>query len=280
MIQPLEGTFSSFDGRKLFYRYYLRKESRATLVILHGHGEHSGRYENFFPLLESLNISIAVYDFRGHGRSEGPEVFISNFNEYLNDVTSFVSFLEKEYGLSGKILLLGHSIGGLTAVYWALQHPQKIRGLVLSSPCLGLRLPNFLIQFNSLLNRMCPTLLYQNPVYPPHLTHNTEEVKTYRKDAYIKRKMSVSLLAESLKWMRQLESVPSFEFPFPVFILMAGLEKVVDAEKTCLFFDKLKAPHKEIKVFEGFYHEIFNELGQEKVFDALKANLQKALSFS
>ncbi len=269
--QVFQGTFPSHDHLKLFYRFFpAPRAGQDTFVILHGHGEHTGRYEKFASMLENENLAIATFDSRGHGRSEGPEVYVEHFEDYVEDVSSFVRFLEEKFHV-GKILLFGHSIGGLVAIQWALRFPKKIRALILSSPCLGLRMPKWLMAFNAFLNAWCPRLVYQNPVYPPHLTHNPKEVEAYRNDRLVKRKMSVRLLHEMLSSIDRLEVSTAIRFSFPVTILMADdLEKVVDPAKTKLFFQKVQAPAKEIKTFPGFYHEIFNELGQEKAFDALR----------
>ena len=161
-------------------------------------------------------------------------------------------------------------MGGLVAVQWVLRPSVKINALILSSPFLGLRLPRFLIQFNNLMNQFFPKFNYQNPVYPPHLSHNPEEIKAYKQDPLIQRRMSVRLLHESMLAMERLAAIPSFQFSFPLYVLTAGMEKVVDGDRTRAFFDKVQAPAKEMKVFEGFYHEIFNELDQQKAFQALK----------
>ncbi len=77
-----------------------------------------------------------------------------------------------------------------------------------------------------------------------------------------------------IKYGNLIEAKDHIEVPFPVYVLMAGLEKVVDKERTMRVFERIKAPKKNLQTFEGFYHEIFNELGQEKVFDALIACLR------
>lgn len=268
------GHFFSDDGLRLHYRFHRNPDAERTLVIMHGHGEHAGRYEKFASILAAERLSIAVYDARGAGKSEGREVYVETLEDYLRDLTAFMRHLGDHLS-DQPIVLLGHSLGALVSMHWALRFPHKITRLILSSPCFGIRLPSPLILMNDFLNRFVPALVYQNPVYPPHLTHNPEEVENYKKDLLIKRKISVRLLSEMIRYGNLVDSEPDIDFPFPVFFLMAGLEKVVDKERTLRIFDRIKAPNKKIRIFEGFYHEIFNELGQEKVFEALKGCLSQ-----
>lgn len=274
-MQRSEGTFPSFDGTKLYYRFFTEPCAEDLLLILHGHGEHGGRYEKFAKELEGERVSIAIHDVRGQGRSGGREVYVEHFEDFVKDVTAFVDFLAAKHGVHSKIFLLGHSLGGLVAIHWARQAPEKIRALILSSPCLGLALPKAALVLNRFINSFAPAFLYQNPVYPPHLTHNPEEVEHYRKDTYIKRKISARLLAEMLGAMDALDRNGRSEFPFPVAVIMSGLEKVVDGAKTRQFIENLQAPLKEVKIFPDFYHEAFNELGQEQAFSALRSFLAK-----
>lgn len=275
-----EGTFRTRDGLRLSCWFHAPLGAKATLVILHGHGEYSGRYEKFTRIFKEENIAIAAFDFRGAGRSEGEEVFVNSLEEYLNDVSDFFDFLSRKHRVKAPVFLLGHSLGGLVAVHWALRYPQKIHALFLSSPCLGLKLGRHLVLLNSLLNRLCPGLIYKNPVYPPYLTHNLDEVENYSRDPLIKRKISVRLLSEMIRYACLLESRKKLDFPFPVYILMAGLEKVVDVDKTKGVFEKIEAPQKKLKCFDGFYHEIFNELEQEKAFTILKDYLRDAMTYT
>lgn len=275
-MPAVTGHFQGAGGIKLFYRYFECPTALETLIILHGHGEHSGRYEKFADILKQERLSLAIYDGRGYGRSDGKEVYVDSFEEFLSDLTAFFDFLQKAYPAAGKKYLLGHSLGGLVAVHWALRFPERIHALLLSSPFLGLRLPQPLIWINSFLNRIRPDFVYQNPVYPPHLTHNPEEVRNYKADKLIKRKISVRLIHEVLSYQSKLKVAEPLKFLFPVYILAAGLEKVVDLDCTRSFFEKIQAPRKQMKIFEGFYHEIFNELDQEIAFDFLKSCIADA----
>ncbi len=270
MKPALTGHFQSVNGPRLFYRYFECPDALDTLVIVHGHGEHSGRYEKFAEKLKDQRLSIAVYDARGYGQSEGRDVYVDSFEEFLTDLTEFFKVLKEKHRQQGKVFLLGHSLGGLVAVHWALRFPDNLKALFLSSPFLGLCLPRPLIWLNTFLNRIRPDFIYKNPVYPPHLTHNPEEIRDYKADPLIKRKISVRLIHEVLIYQAKLETAEQVRFPFPVYMMLAGLEKVVDLKCSEKFFQRLEAPRKKMKIFDHFYHEIFNELEQDKAFDFLK----------
>src|SRR3989338_3706009 len=89
------GYFSSFDGTELFYRWW-NKGVPDHLFLIHGFGEHSGRYLEFIHELEALPISIAIYDLRGHGRSKGERVYVKSFDELINDTDQFRSLIEQK----------------------------------------------------------------------------------------------------------------------------------------------------------------------------------------
>ncbi len=279
MFSYEEGTFQTFDKLKLFYRTYFSPEAKDWLLILHGQGEHSGRYQKFPAFLEGQNVSIALLDHRGHGRSEGKDVYVDRFDDYLKDVSALQAFLESRYPAAQRVVLFGNSLGGLMAIHWALAYPERLKALILSSPCLGLPQAEWILQLNHGVNFIFPTYVYQNPIYPPFLTHDPEEVKKYRQDTLVKRRISARLLDEMVKAARQLENRQSFVFPFPLYIFMAGDERIVTPEKTKVFFEKVQAPRKELKVFPGFYHEVFNETSQAGAFKALRECLKTSRNF-
>lgn len=274
----MEGFFDS-EKLRLFYRYEPAPNERAFCMILHGHGEHAGRYDKFLRILNSEGISAAIFDYRGQGKSEGPEVYCESLADYLRDASAFLAFLRKTYSIPEKVIVHGNSLGALVAVHWVVKNMGNVRGMVLSSPCLGLKLPAPLIALNGFLNAVAPRFIYGNPVYPPHLTHDLEEMETYRKDPLIKRKISVRLVSEMLLYGSLLEQKTEYRFSFPVFMLVPDIEKVVDGPKALAFFQKIKAPLLEMRKFPGFYHELFHELGQDQAFEALRGYMKRIISF-
>jgi alpha-beta hydrolase superfamily lysophospholipase len=271
------GFFYASDGKKLFYRCNSPRDHQDRLIILHGHGEHSGRYVKFFDRLLPFRGMIAASDMRGQGHSEGRQGHIDDFDDLLADVSAFITFLNGRFGAEKNIVLLGHSFGGLVAVHWALRNPGKLRKLILSAPCLGLKLPRPLVAFNRLLDGFAPQFIYRNPVYPPFLTHDSQEIRRYKADPMIRRKISVRLVSEMLSYAAKLEAVKEVEFPFPFYMLLAGDEKIVDGAKSLKFYEKVRAPQKRLEIYSGYYHEIFNEVGQDKVFETLKKMLMESM---
>lgn len=272
------GFFKTFDSKNLFYRVFKKPDARATLVLVHGHGEHSGRYEKFIASLNSIPISLAALDLRGNGQSQGEEVFVQSLEDYLKDVDSFFVFLNTLQAFPPPYILLGHSLGGLVSVHYSLLNPAKLKGLILSSPCLGLTLSSFLVGFNRWVDKINPRFLYCNPVYPPHLTHSAEESKKYREDPFIKKKISARLVKEMVNWGAMLTQKEKIVFEVPVSILVGDQEKIVNPRAIEKFYEKVQAPWKDLQVFKNFYHEIFHEIGQENVFEALRKTLLKMLS--
>lgn len=266
-----EGFFPSWDGERLFYCLRPSSQSKGLLLLLHGHGEHSGRYLKFFDRLQDRGLAIAIFDLRGCGHSGGLPVYVSEFEDYLKDVSSFLDFLRLKRGLTADPLtLFGHSLGGLIATVWAQKNASRVSKLILSSPLFGVPQASLLRGLVSFLNFWVPRHMIKNPVRPPYLTHDQEEVRRYETDTLICRTITVRLVHEMLKYTAFLQRNPP-DFPFPVYLLMAEeKERVVDPRATRRVYKGLKAPEKILETFPGFYHEIFNEKGQGQVFERLR----------
>ena len=268
-----EGFFSAVDGVRLFYRFRPGPLKKNSLILLHGHGEHSGRYVKFFYHLEDLKIPIGAFDLRGSGQSGGEKASVRQFEDYLGDVTSFIHFLIARFEIETPIRVFGHSLGGLIALSWARENAKLVSKLILSSPLLGLPREKVVGTLAIQLNRFIPNFIVKNPVHPPFLTHDPEEVEKYRKDTLIQRKITIRLVTEMLRYASSFRAA-QMTFSFPVYILMSEKDFIVDPRMTQDFFGRLVAPDKKLKIFLGFYHEIFNEVDQKSVFEELRTLLK------
>lgn len=266
--------FESFDKQKIFYRFFPDPSARHTLLIIHGYGEHSGRYEKFATALQGIAVQIAIMDLRGMGLSPVKEGNLTQLEQFLKDITAFTGHLQTRFSQPQKFILLGHSLGGLLAILWALRHTELVKCLILSAPFLGLQGEWFLFRLNDGVRRLLPRFVYHNPVHPKSLSHDPAEVASYRKDPLIQRKISARFVHEIVCAMRSLRQAVALEISFPLYLMTAGDERIVDPVATEKFFDRIKAPHKEHRRFEGFFHEIFNEKKQAEPLNVLRTILE------
>ncbi|MFA5158952.1 MAG: lysophospholipase [Candidatus Omnitrophota bacterium] len=277
-VKPLTGWiqdhFKSWDGTKIFYRFYPVSGARHVVIMLHGYGEHSGRYEKFPDRMGCLPAQFAVMDFRGMGQSEGTRGHVGSFDDYLGDVTAFVEHLRKKHSIFRKFILFGHSLGGLVAVLWAMKNPEPVKLLILSAPFLGLRFSWIICPLNRLIQVFAPGFIYRNPVRSRTLSHDPVEVASHRKDPLILRRISAHLVGEIARCTETLRKQHILSVPFPVHVLVPGKERIVDPAASRRFFERLVSPCKERTFFNGFFHEIFNEQDQQKAFNVLKTIIE------
>ena len=258
------GYFTSFDGTKLFYRLR-EKDSPHAFVIVHGFGEHSGRYGNLIETLEDLPLSVFLFDLRGHGHSEGERVYVDSFDDLIEDVSHFRVFIEsRKPGGYRNFILYGQSFGGLIAAASALKTQNAWKTLILLAPFF--RLPfghEILSLLTSCLNPFMPKQVWANPIKPVYLTHDLEELKEYKSDSLIQRRISIRLAYEMFRG-GQLTEARARELTLPLLVMAAGDDRIVSTPRIKRFFEKVSSKEKEIHVFDGFYHELFHELGRER----------------
>lgn len=275
-VEWIQDRFESWDKEEIFFRYWNPPGAMETAMLLHGFGEHSGRYEKFPRKMPGLPIRMAVMDLRGMGNAGRKRMAACSLEDYLQDISAFEAHLCARGWIHSPVILLGHSFGGLLAVEWAVRYPTHIKKLILSSPFLGIKNLPLLRFLNQLVVTWCPGWVYHNPILPRALTHDSAEVSRYKTDPLIERKISACLTKVILDRLVLYAKQP-YKFPFPVHILAAGDEKVVDLRATRRFFENLQVPQKKLIEFDGFYHEIFNEIEQQKAFDVLKTIIENCV---
>ena len=263
--EQTSGRFESRDGTTLFFRAFPAGQERARLVIAHGLGEHSGRYGHLAEHLVPGGLSIWAMDHRGHGQSGGRRGHIRTFDEYLNDLYDFVVLCKKNASREKKCFLLGHSLGGLMVLLFAGLYPKAVDGLIVSSPALGLNMAISRIKrwFGSLMSNLRPTLLLSNELDPAWLSHDKGVVQAYREDPLVHGRISVRWFAEFLSAMEKAAMMaPHLEVP--VLMQVAGNDHLVDATVARGFFESLSIRDKTLHIYDGLYHEIYNELETDR----------------
>ncbi len=266
-----DGDFAGQGGLRLYWQAWCPEgDARAVLLVSHGYGEHGGRYGNLVEFFVPRGFAVYAIDHRGHGRSEGQRGHVGRFEELVTDLHAFrVRVEEAERGKP--ILLVGHSLGGLIAVHYALAHGQGLAGVVLSSPALGLsggpsRLLVWLARFLSLV---VPRASFRGNVAPELLSHDASVGPAYVADPLVHRRASARFFTELSRAIR-LAQDRAAELCVPLLVLQAGDDRLVDASAVEAFAAKAGSEAKELRLYPGLFHEIFNETEKEKVLSDLE----------
>ena len=275
------GELVAADGLKLFYRHYRADSERARMVISHGLGEHAGRYGNVLERVVPKGISVWAPDHRGHGRSGGNRGHVIKFDQYVADLRATVALAGSDLPAAMPCFLLGHSLGGLIALAFALKHPDLVDGLVVSSPCLGMviEVPPVKKALGSFMSRLWPGLTMGNELDAAHISRDPAVVSAYESDPLVHDRVSARFFTEL---MQAIEAVnqQALALKVPVLMQVADEDFLVNAESSKLFFDNLTVEDKTLHVYEGMYHEIYNAPPAEKkrVLDDLEEWLERKMT--
>lgn len=274
------GSFRGKGKLKLFYESWLPPNSKAHLVFVHGLSEHTGRYQYPIDYFGEKRFSLSLFDLRGHGQSEGERVYADSLDDFLADIDLFLERISREE--KQPIFLIGHSFGGQLVLNY-IASPQsmmkkRLAGFLLSSP--NIRLVNaagWLKVFTSgLLARAKPMLLLPNNIEISKISHNQEVVRAYREDPLVPKKITTRLghlIIENQRILPQLAR----QIKTACFLMHAGDDRICDPKATREFFKEIPIEDKQLKIYKGCYHELFNEPERETVFKDMEDWIEKHL---
>ena len=262
------GTIASQDGMPLFYEHWAPDgDSWRTLVIVQGRGEHTGRYADTASALAAAGVNVWAVDLRGQGKSGGQRGHIEGWKDFLADVQAVITHAAGEEA-SRQPVLLGHSMGGLIALHYAAAHPEALAGLILSSPLCGLATPVAAWEdwvASRIFNRWWPTFAFHRSTADATLlSHAPGVAQSFLRDPLVHFRVTARLFCEIRQAMGRVEALAPC-MHLPTLVLQAGEDRIVSIAATRRMFDRLGAPDKRLIVYEGFYHEIFNEIDAARV---------------
>ncbi|BAD85188.1 lysophospholipase, alpha/beta hydrolase superfamily [Thermococcus kodakarensis KOD1] len=241
------------------YKAKFGNPERGWVVLVHGLGEHSGRYGKLISMLNEAGFAVYTFDWPGHGKSPGKRGHTS-----VEEAMEIIDSIIKELG--EKPFLFGHSLGGLTVIRYAETRPDKIRGVVASSPALAKspKTPGFMVALAKVLGRIAPGLTLSNGIDPNLLSRNPDAVKRYIEDPLVHDRISTKLGMSIFKNM-ELAHREADRIEVPILLLVGTGDVITPPEGSRKLFEELKVKDKEIREFEGAYHEIFEdpEWGEE-----------------
>ncbi|ASJ03003.1 lysophospholipase [Thermococcus profundus] len=241
------------------YKAKFGTPERGWVVLVHGLGEHSGRYGKLISMLNEAGFGVYTFDWPGHGKSPGKRGHTS-----VEEAMEIIDSIIEE--LSEKPFLFGHSLGGLTVIRYAETRPDKIRGVVASSPALAKspKTPGFMVALAKVLGRITPGLILSNGIDPNLLSRNPDAVKHYIEDPLVHDRISAKLGMSIFKNMEKAHREAG-RIRVPVLLLVGTGDIITPPEGSRKLFEKLTVKNKEIREFKGAYHEVFEdpEWGEE-----------------
>jgi alpha-beta hydrolase superfamily lysophospholipase len=264
---------SAADGTELFVTDYLlpAAQARGSVVILHGLGEHSGRYRHLASFFNECALSVRCYDQRGHGRSQGKRGDVIHGDPMVQDAEILIDDFSTRF--AEPPFLFGHSMGALFAARLALSRHAPLRGLILSSPALALRLSRLQCAIVNAMHALAPALAVPNGLAPAFLSHDPKVVAAYKADPLVHRRISARLVRSILSSIDYCQAHAG-TLAIPTLMLVAGDDHLVDAAGSQRFFARLPPALAQMHVYQGMYHELFNEIDAQRPLGDLRAWLE------
>ena len=260
-------TLKTADGLDLLVRRWQAKDvpHRWTFVIVHGLGEHGGRYRHLAAWFAPRGATAYAMDQRGHGRSGGQRGHAPSLDALLDDVELVIRRAADEAG--GPLVLVGHSFGGLLAIAYALDRPARLDRAIFSAPALvpKVKVPAWKQALAVVLPKIAPKASFANEIDPNVLSRDPGVGRVYVSDPLVHKQITAGLYASTIaRGESFIARAPELRVPF---LLLHGRDdQIVDPSGSERFFAGATAPGRAFCLYPGLYHEIFNEVEKEKVF--------------
>lgn len=261
--QQLE--WSASDKTRLYAQLWQPDgDPRGSIAIVHGLGEHSGRYAHVAGHLVDAGYIVIAFDQRGHGRSEGRRGHASSYDILLDDLSLLVS--EAFHRCSRRpVFLYGHSMGGNLVLNFALRRELPVNGLVVTSPVLRPTSPpaGWKLAAGRILNRVWPRFSLDNGVDPNDLTHDEAVVAAYRNDPLVHRRVSARL-GTALLAAGQWAIDHAAQLSCPLLLMHGSADRLTSPAATAEFASRLEG-RCDLKIWDGLFHELQWERERDNV---------------
>ena len=273
-----EGYFKGQYGKKLFYKRWMPDgESKAVVFVVHGILEHTGRYENVVNALVPNGIQVIGFDLPGHGKSEGHRMYVKNLDEFLQDVEVFLNHFKEDVSNLNKFLL-GHSLGAVIVLNYLgdskFSAYKGFKGVILSGfgPKTGPDVKGITKFLARIFSVILPKIHIPSGADANGLSRDPEVVKAYVEDPYVfNMKVTPRLANVSIKGTSTAKDAAlKIDPTLPILFQYGSDDLIFDQESRKPFFDSLPTKDKEIKIYENYRHEIYNEINKEIPLNDLK----------
>ncbi|ORU91106.1 MAG: alpha/beta hydrolase [Cycloclasticus sp. symbiont of Poecilosclerida sp. N] len=267
MTTHSETQWMACDGTAMHaVRWLPDSEPTVVIYLIHGLGEHSGRYSNMAEYYASLGIEVVSFDLRGHGKSDGQRGHCDDFSQMMKDIDCFLYQVSK-IDTGKPHFIYGHSLGATLAIKYAMSHPGEYNGVILSAPMFkpAFEPPRWKVTLGRYIQSIWPTLSLSNEIDMNALCRDKVLLENHKDDPLnhdrISAKFGTQLLEEGERLLKEASHV---NFPL---LIMHGDADGLTCHKASTLFSARAGDQCTLKIWEGFYHELHHEPEKEGVFN-------------
>lgn len=266
MTNHTTSTFAGVADVPIFYQRWLPEGGirRGVVMIVHGLGEHSGRYSNLVERLLPEGYAVYALDHQGFGRSGGQRGHVGRFGDYAADVHRLNAIVRGEQP-GQPIALFGHSMGGLIALDYAQSYPADADCWIFQAPALAAKTSASLVLFLRTINLVRPNFSFTRPGNG-EVSRDPAVGLAFLEDSLhvpvSTARWAVEILAAQKRVQAHISATPA-----PLLMLQGTADSLVIPAATQDFFARIPAKDKTLLVYDGYYHELHNDLGKEKPLD-------------
>jgi lysophospholipase len=270
----VEGWIEGEDGPKLFTRTWEAGPGAPSVGIVHGLGDHSGRWERVGRTLQKEGFNAYALDLPGHGRSEGKRGHVRSWDDYRRALTRWRNALRR--GEEPRWALMGHSLGALIALDWAEQNPKRVDALVLSAPPfeLSLRPAALKVHAARLIGLLWPGFSQANQIPPSLLTHDPEVIRAHRSDRLVHFRISARLFLELTRMRRALARVAATH---PTLLVQGDADPVTQCLGSAAWARRANEGMVTYREYPGLFHEVLNEVEGPAILEEVVVWLKQAI---
>lgn len=258
--------FISQSGINLFEQQWTVDDPKGAIILVHGMGEHCGRYAHVAAYLNRHRYSLYAYDHEGHGKSDGVRVYIDSFDIFSRDLLQFVRRVRQAVGPKLPLFAYGHSMGGGIVAYTAVTDLLPVQGIVLSSAALkmGKSIPPFLISLAQGMGRYAPKVRFSG-LDVRMISRDPAVVARYQTDPLVHHGgITARLGAEMLRGMKVIAQRAE-QIDHPILLWHGTKDRLTEIEGTLQLHARVGSTDKTLKIYEGLSHECHNEPEQAQV---------------
>jgi alpha-beta hydrolase superfamily lysophospholipase len=258
-MQKTDFTINTCDGLRLHgRRWEPAEQARAVVCLVHGLGEHCGRYDHVAERFNRAGYTLQAFDLRGHGKSDGKRGHAPDYAALMSDITALLNSIPSRFA-DCKQFLYGHSLGGNLVIHYALHKRPELAGVIASSPLFrpASKPPAWKIAILRTMYNLRPALTLSSGLEDLALSRDLNVVHLYRNDPLVHDRISARLAMDMLdfgKWNQK----QAHDFPLPLLLVHGDADRITASEATCEFAAQTRADC-TLKIYEGLYHELHNE---------------------